>query len=295
MAGYVKLHRVIEDNKLWSSEPFTKGQAWIDLLLMANYTVSEFQVRGVWVTVHPGEMARGEEHLAKKWNWSRNKVRRFLNWLETEQQIKQQKSRVITIISIVNWKRYQGDGIVNETTDETTDETTERQQMEQQKDIYKNVKEGIKKVKEVTPLPPFIKGDLWNDYLEMRKKIKKPATEKAKELAIKKLEILKQQGEEPNEVLQQSILNSWQGLFAVKDKTRLPKNEDTQFICFLCNKEFKKTDGTYNKNSKRVCWDCYDKEEKEEWYKLSPEEKESKLNLMNRNNATIPKWMLTGK
>jgi len=145
--GYIKLYRCLEDNPLWLSEPFTKGQAWVDLLLMANYTVSEFQVRGIWVKVLPGQIARGEKYLAKRWTWSRNKTRMFLKWLEKEQQIEQQKTNVITVISILNWKQYQENG----TTERTTEGTTERHQKGQQKDTYKKVKE-CKEGKEVNTM-----------------------------------------------------------------------------------------------------------------------------------------------
>jgi hypothetical protein len=139
--GWIKLHRKLQDNPIWTAEPFTKGQAWADLLLMANHIETSFTIRGIWVTVKSGQIARGEEYFAKRWRWSRNKFRRFLIWLETEQQIKQQKSHLITVISIVNWEWYQGNGVVNGTINGTTDGTTERQQ----KNIYKNVK-NIKEV-----------------------------------------------------------------------------------------------------------------------------------------------------
>jgi hypothetical protein len=37
--GFIKLHRSIKDCWLWKDdEPFSKRDAWIDLLLLANYT-----------------------------------------------------------------------------------------------------------------------------------------------------------------------------------------------------------------------------------------------------------------
>ena len=66
-------------------------------------------------------------------------------------------------------------------------------------------------------LPDFINKELWDDFLEMRKKNKKAPTEKAKELLIKDLEKFRDAGDDPNEVLKQSIKNSWQGLFPLKE------------------------------------------------------------------------------
>jgi len=63
------------------------------------------------------------------------------------------------------------------------------------------------------------------DYLEMRKKIKKPMTEKAVELAIKKLHELatvpfsdSMDNDLAVQILNQSVMNSWQGLFPLKEQ-----------------------------------------------------------------------------
>ncbi len=76
----------------------------------------------------------------------------------------------------------------------------------------------------------YFQNDLLNqtflDFINMRKKIKKPMTDKAIELAIKKLEALSktssgESGEMDEEmamqILEQSIMNCWQGLFPLKE------------------------------------------------------------------------------
>lgn len=67
-------------------------------------------------------------------------------------------------------------------------------------------------------LPAWIPTDLFRDWLEMRKKIKKPATKKAQQLAVGKLAELRADGHSAAAVLEQSILNSWQGLFPIKEQ-----------------------------------------------------------------------------
>lgn len=63
-------------------------------------------------------------------------------------------------------------------------------------------------------LPIFINKDLFNSFIEMRVKIKKPLTDKAKELLINNLIKFetKQKGF-ANEALEISIQNSYQGVF----------------------------------------------------------------------------------
>ena len=36
MKGYVKIHRELLEHPIWTSEKFTRGQAWADLILKAN-------------------------------------------------------------------------------------------------------------------------------------------------------------------------------------------------------------------------------------------------------------------
>lgn len=73
-------------------------------------------------------------------------------------------------------------------------------------------------------LPIFINKDLFNGFVEMRKKIKKPLTEHAKELLIKKLtEFENKQAGFANKALENSIESSWQGVFEPK-----PNNNQQQ-------------------------------------------------------------------
>jgi hypothetical protein len=68
-------------------------------------------------------------------------------------------------------------------------------------------------------VPDFINQELFNQYIEMRDRIKKPLTGKAITLAYGKLKKLKEQGHDPNSVLEQSIFNSWQGLFPLPQES----------------------------------------------------------------------------
>jgi hypothetical protein len=77
-----------------------------------------------------------------------------------------------------------------------------------------------KEPKKVFVPPEWIPAEEWQAYLEMRKRIKRPMTAKAVELAVKKLAELREIGDDPKEVLERSILNSWQGLFPLQNQSR---------------------------------------------------------------------------
>lgn len=139
--GWIKLYRQIQDNPLWTSEPFTRGQAWVDLLVLANHKKGFLRVRGQLVEVERGQVGWSQVKLAKRWSWSRGKIIRFLNELETKQQIEQQKNNITSVISIVNFEYYQGGGTANETADSTTD----GQQTDSRRYTNKNEKNNKKK------------------------------------------------------------------------------------------------------------------------------------------------------
>ena len=109
--GYISLWRSIQDNEMWFEEPFTRAQAWIDLLLLANHKTTYMRVRGIRLEVERGQIGRSKETLADRWKWSRSKVMRFLDELENDGMIEQQtsikNSRLPRIISIVNYEKYQ--------------------------------------------------------------------------------------------------------------------------------------------------------------------------------------------
>ncbi|MCF7848561.1 MAG: hypothetical protein K9M45_06905 [Kiritimatiellales bacterium] len=119
--GFIKLWRVSFDNKMYFAEPFTRWQAWLDLLLLANHKDRFVTFRGVMVEVKRGQVATAERFLADRWQWSRGKVRRFLNHLESARQIVPQKSNVLSIYTIAKWEVYQGDSTADDTTNSTTD------------------------------------------------------------------------------------------------------------------------------------------------------------------------------
>jgi len=132
--GWVLIWREMFEDKLWLAEPFTRGQAWVDLILLANHTPSSFYIRGNEVKVKRGQVARSEMALAERWQWSRGKVRRCLNIFQHEERIIQAKSKLITMITIIKYDQYQAvqqkskssttDGTTDGTTESTTDGTT---------------------------------------------------------------------------------------------------------------------------------------------------------------------------
>lgn len=91
------------------------------------------------------------------------------------------------------------------------------QEQYKDKDKDKDKKERIVKENQKFVLPDWIDATAWNGFLEMRKKHRYPLTEHALNLAVTELEKLKEQGEDPSAVLNQSTLRGYRGLFTARN------------------------------------------------------------------------------
>lgn len=66
--------------------------------------------------------------------------------------------------------------------------------------------------------PDWIPREAWDAWIECRVRAKKKPTTRALELAVKRLEKLRADGNDPGEVLDQSVMYGWLGLFEVHGK-----------------------------------------------------------------------------
>ncbi len=154
--GWIKLYRKSMDNHMYFEEPFTRWQAWVDLLLLATRQPRQFRIRGNKVELNVGDVAMAQKRLAGRWQWGNKKVIRFLDELEANEMIDihhtseakeaaiktatEHNTTAINIISIRNYGNYQLDNTTDNTTDNTADNTTDNT-------TYKNVK-NVKNEKE---------------------------------------------------------------------------------------------------------------------------------------------------
>lgn len=152
MEGWVKLYRKLTESALWTSEPFTKGQAWVDLIAMANHKDERVYINGNWVEIKRGQLHTSELKLAARWRWSKNKVTRFLEVLRLDGMLDKICSKGGltngTTLTLVNYSIYQGGDTTSETTNDTTNGQRTIQRLEHKQE-YKECKE-VKKDIEVS-------------------------------------------------------------------------------------------------------------------------------------------------
>ncbi len=105
--GWAKIYRSLSDHWLWEDKPFSKGQAWIDLLLLVNHSEKKTMIDGRLETVSVGQTITSTRKLCDRWGWSNTKVRNFLKMLENESMIIVKSDSKKTVINIVNYSVYQ--------------------------------------------------------------------------------------------------------------------------------------------------------------------------------------------
>ena len=65
--------------------------------------------------------------------------------------------------------------------------------------------------------PEWVPREAWNEWLMVRKKKRAPLTEYALKLAVKHLDELRRKGYTPQAVLDNCILQGWQGIWPPRD------------------------------------------------------------------------------
>ena len=135
MEGYYKISRKLLNSDLWLLEPFTKGQAWLDLIGLASFKKTKIRVKnGETIDIQRGECAWSVIKLAQRWMWSRGKVNRFIEQLKNEKMIQQKICSNLTIIKVLNYNFYQDD-TTNSTTNGTTNGTHYKKEKNEKKEL----------------------------------------------------------------------------------------------------------------------------------------------------------------
>lgn len=215
--GWVPVKRQIQDHWLWKDTPFSQGQAWIDLIMLANYEDKKMPYKGKIITCERGTVNLSISYLANRWGWSRDKTRRFLKLLESDGMVTVNATTHRTTVTIENYSIY------NDVP------TTKHQQIDskptasrQQADTTNNIN-NINKYNNIYDADPRLDTAI-KEFVTFRKKLKKPMTNHAVKLMIDKLNKLSTDIDEQVEILNQSILNGWQGIFPLKSKEQ-PSNQ----------------------------------------------------------------------
>lgn len=113
--GWISIHRKIRDCAvIWDDKPFSRGQAWLDLLLMVNHEDKEIMFNGCYRKIERGQTLTSLTKLSDQWGWSRKKTTKFLNELKMAQMLDLKSDNKSTTVTVINYDFYQDVGTAKE-------------------------------------------------------------------------------------------------------------------------------------------------------------------------------------
>jgi len=178
---------------------------------------------GSWhgIKYEPGQFITSLPTLAAETHLSIQQVRTALAHLKSTGEITDEQQANCRVITVNSWCVYQGDNRrSNRSVTDHQQATNRPSTVDKEYKEYKEKEEG-KEIKNLYYPNDDLLDKAFSDYVEMRKKIKKPMSDRAVELAMEKL--IKLSGGNNDtaiEILNQSVMNSWQGLFELKQQSR---------------------------------------------------------------------------
>ena len=242
--NWIKLYRKMIDDPAFVNSTGPQVKVLLTVMFLAAWTPKKWDVLGREFTIQPGEVFISTRDLADRAgdDVSREVVRKALVRFEKMGFWTLKRTQKGMLISIVNWRKYQlygGKENPRENPRRTHAEPTENPRGTQADPTNKKESKNSKNVRREeynTPLPPkggkggvaslFEKFSGTNHELlsalkewhDMRKKMKKPLTEKAAELNLKDLQKLSGGDERMmGPIVLQSIKRGWQGFYALKE------------------------------------------------------------------------------
>ena len=110
--GYVKLFRSLADHRIWLREPFTMGQFWAHLLMIANYKPSRVLRGRKWVEVGRGQVFTSIESLRTTVSRDRKTIKAWLLAFASDGMLDIETAHGAdggyTLLTIRNFEKYQG-------------------------------------------------------------------------------------------------------------------------------------------------------------------------------------------
>ena len=143
MNGWIKLHKSITEHWLWDDPVVLK--AWIDLLISVNYTDKKILFNGKLIVVKAGQILTSIRKLSERWGCTRRKANRIVQLFTEDNMVELKTNRNGTLLTIVNYGKYQDmrdtESTTQDTTQSTTQDTTEGTTESTQHKNIKNNKE----------------------------------------------------------------------------------------------------------------------------------------------------------
>jgi len=239
--GYIKIYRKILDNFIYLDSQAV--HLWLHILLKANHSKKEFLFNGKRENLQVGQLIVSRDKISLETNISPSKIYRLLKILEREQLIEQQTNNHFTKITVLKYRKYQEISKPNEqqpeqpvnnqrTTSEQPVNTKKKKKNDNNDNNIINNKGGCGGKKEIDL--SFIENEnfkpIYKNWIDYRNEIKKPfKSEKSIKANFKELMNLSNNDYSLAEkIINKSIANGWQGLFALKENYYATEKKDVR-------------------------------------------------------------------
>ena len=147
-SGWVILSRKIQDNWIWENPDMLK--AWLDLIFLMNFKDRKLIIDGQLKVIKRGQYFTSIRNLASRWEWSKDRVERFLKLLESDEMITRSRTPSGTLLTLIKYEDFQGqpdtDKDTNKDTDKDTNKDTDKDKKNKRKEFNKR-----KEYKEASP------------------------------------------------------------------------------------------------------------------------------------------------
>ena len=233
MDGWLKLYRSILDSAVFQDAEVLK--VWIWLLCNVAFEQHDTICYGKVIHLKPGQIATGRKKIAQCTDLNENKVYRALTALKSLGNIEIKSTNKYSIITVVNWDKYQDENGKRTSSEQQTNSktTTEEHQSNSKTTQHKNGKNG-KKEKNIYICSFF--QSVWDEYPKKlgKNKVTKAAMEQLEEAgedavmaAVRRyVEKIKRDGTDEKYIMHGSTFfnGAWRD-YVVEDKPEEPMQQ----------------------------------------------------------------------
>lgn len=222
--GYIKIYRSLFENDIWNKKPFSDGQAWIDLLQLANIKDSTAWLSKGNVKVKRGQVFRSIKELSDRWGWSSKKTIGFMKRLENAKMVVVKGLAQGTLITIENYAFYntlgQESGVEEGRAEGEQRASKGQGNKKERKKERKNIYSPDAWINEI--VPEELRA-VFHEWSSMRDRIKKPITSRLTvQRAYNSLVRLAKNPKTQIKIVEQSIDRCWAGFYELKNKDPAP-------------------------------------------------------------------------
>jgi len=219
--GWIKLHRKLIENPIFLKPELL--QLFIYCLLKANHETQKIIFNGQEIEIKIGQFITGRNAMAKDLKQNPKSTYNRLQILKNIEILDIKTNNKFSLVTVRNYELYQ-----SQETKKDSKKDNQRTTRGQPEDTNKNDKND-KNDKKYKIIRRTLEIAI-DDFKEFRKKIKKPMTDRAVELLIDKLNKLASDDETKIAILDQSIVNGWQGIFPLKEDTQRQSGTNNPFL-----------------------------------------------------------------